>query len=244
MALFTDGPASSLEDLQGHDSQLLDVAHTEGIDVTHKLGLAQDEVALEVSTILARLDGPGLEHVVVTPALKLWHTFRALELVYRDAYNSQLNDRYAGKRDEYHGLAMWAHEKLVQSGIGIVLDPVPQGTPPVLTQAAGSLVDATYYVSAGWVNAAGEEGATSHPGMITVIGGAFAAATNGAPANVREWNVYAGISPTSLILQNANPLGLDEMWTQSSPPATTGRQRCPGQTPNYVRPAARVLERG
>ena len=40
--------------------------------------------------------------VVVTPPLKLWHTFRTLEMVYGDAYNSQLNDRYAGKRDEFH----------------------------------------------------------------------------------------------------------------------------------------------
>ena len=44
----------------------------------------------------------GCENVVVTPALKLWHTYRALEMVYGDAYNSQLNDRYAGKRDQFH----------------------------------------------------------------------------------------------------------------------------------------------
>ncbi len=51
-------------------------------------------------------DDPG--RVVVTPPLKLWHMFLSLEMVYRDAYNSQLNDRYAGKRDEFHGMVKWA----------------------------------------------------------------------------------------------------------------------------------------
>ena len=104
MALFTDGEVSTIEDLRGYDTQLLDVANIEGIDVTRKLQLAQDEISVELATLLARaarftvpLD-PG--RVVVTTPLKLWHTFLALELVYRDAYGSQLNDRYAGKRDE------------------------------------------------------------------------------------------------------------------------------------------------
>src|SRR5256885_237860 len=112
MALFNDGPASSIEDLQGHDTQLLDVANVEGIDVTRKLALAQEEISMELATLLSRLNVaaetgtttgvPGVSQVVVTSPLKLWLTFRALELVYRDSYNSQLNDRYAGKRDEYH----------------------------------------------------------------------------------------------------------------------------------------------
>ena len=34
MALFTDGPASSIEDLAAQDSQVLNVASSEGIDLT------------------------------------------------------------------------------------------------------------------------------------------------------------------------------------------------------------------
>lgn len=41
MALFTDGVPSTVEDLAAVDSQLLNVAHAEGIDVTQKLTLAQ-----------------------------------------------------------------------------------------------------------------------------------------------------------------------------------------------------------
>src|SRR5664279_3386892 len=112
MALFIDGPVSSVDDLAAQDSQLLDVANVEGIDVTQKLALAQDELALELNALLTRLGytgqffwlapQPDIGSVVVTPALKLWHTFCSLEMVYSEAYNSQLNDRYAGKRDQFH----------------------------------------------------------------------------------------------------------------------------------------------
>src|SRR5579883_2891896 len=110
MALFTDGPPATVEDLVVLDSQLLTVANVEGIDVTQKLELAHQELGLELTAQLKRWGNyeewlwvsqyPKLNCVVVSPALKLWHSYRSLEMVYRDAYNSQLNDRYAGKRDQ------------------------------------------------------------------------------------------------------------------------------------------------
>ena len=185
MALFCDGPASTIEDLQAHDTQLPDVAHTEGIDVTRKLTLAHEEMAVELRVLLARLSGlvnlarpasaPSLDHVVVTPPMKLWHTFRTLELVYRDAYNNQLNDRYSGKRGEFHELAQWAYEKLIQSGIGMSQDPVPQAASPGLETVPGAIAGGLYYVSMAWTNGAGEEGAASHPATIPVDGSTFLA---------------------------------------------------------------------
>src|SRR5689334_5735381 len=233
MALFNDGPVSSIEDLQGHDTQLLELANTEGIDVTRKLALAQEEISLELRVLLARIGGPvglgstatpgnprasvpSLDHVVVTPPLKLWHTFRTLELVYRDAYHSQLNDRYAGKRDEYHELAKWAYEKLIQSGIGIAQDPIPQAEAPTLAPAAGTLPDGKYYAAAAWTNRAGEEGAASVAAAITTTASTFTARPSIAPANAQGWNVYVGVSPTSLVLQNASPMGVGQVWTQTS----------------------------
>src|ERR1044071_7394258 len=95
MALFTDGPVSCILDLTARDTQLLNVAVAEGIDVTQKLALAQDELALELGTLLNRTSSaaqslwlapqPDLGSVVVTPALKLLHTLRTLELVYDHA---------------------------------------------------------------------------------------------------------------------------------------------------------------
>src|SRR5450759_673547 len=148
MALFTDGAVTSIEDLRGHDTQLLNVATVEGIDVTRKLALAQEELSIEVAGLLDQMKTPpgiyevagllgglnappAVQQVVVTPPLKLWHIFRTLEMVYQDAYNSQLNDRYAGRRDEYHEMVKWAYNQVIQSGMGIATNPVEQAATPV-----------------------------------------------------------------------------------------------------------------
>src|SRR5450432_3511722 len=156
MALLTDGTISSIEDLSAYDSQLLTVASSEGINVTTKLLLAKDELLLETSGLLARMSGWGasgwigqaawptstnstraVRNVVITAPMKLWHTFRALEMVYRDAYNSELNDRYGRKRDEYAARARWAYEKLIESGLGMVWKPMPVAATANLQVAAG-----------------------------------------------------------------------------------------------------------
>src|ERR1051326_6961503 len=155
MALFNDGPASGIADLQGHDSQLLDVAHVEGIDVTRKLALAQEELALELTTLLAEA--------------------------------------------------------------------------PTLAPAAGTLPDGKYYAAAAWTNRAGEEGAASVAAAITTTASTFTARPSIAPANAQGWNVYVGVSPTSLVLQNASPMGVGQIWTQTSGLVTTGKLAPPGQ---------------
>jgi len=159
MALFTDGAISSIEELAGHDTQLLTVASVEGIDVSRKIALAQEEISVEVTGLLGRHSAPpALQQVVVTAAIKLWHAYRTLELVYRDAYHSQLNDRYAGKRDEYQTLVHWAYNHVIQSGLGIAADPVRRASPPQVMPSAGILEEGTYYVSVAWINGSGDEG--------------------------------------------------------------------------------------
>ena len=97
-----------------------------------------------------------LANVVVTPPLKLWHTYRTLEMVYRDAYFNQLNDRYAEQaRPISHAWRRWAYEKLIETGIGIVTDPVPQAGTPCDASRRAALADGTYYVTVAWMNAAG-----------------------------------------------------------------------------------------
>src|SRR3954454_18431735 len=139
MALFTDGPAAAIEDLAAQDSQLLNVANAEGIDLTVKLGLAHEAIGLELEELLQRGSSFRLCQVVVTPALRLWHTYRTLETVYRDAYFNQLNDRYAGKRDQFRELGMWARERLRQSGVGLTRQPIARAATPDAQPASGSL---------------------------------------------------------------------------------------------------------
>ena len=259
MALFTDGAVASIEDLRGHDTQLLNVATVEGIDVTRKLALAQEELGIEVAGLLdgvtspavyevAGLLGgltapPAIRQVAVTPPLKLWHIFRTLEMFYADAYNSQLNDRYAGRRDEYHEMVKWAYGQVIQSGLGIVANPVARAATAAPLPSAGCLANGTYYVAVAWTNAAGEEGASSVPATITVSGSSFSVQTT-TPANVKGWNVYCGTSATTMTVQNPAILAPGQAWVQPNTLSTTGRLAGSGQTPTYRLPVPRTIQRG
>jgi hypothetical protein len=248
MALFTDGLISSIEELKDHDTQLFDVANVEGIDVTRKMNLAQEEVGLELEAFLRKTStartcaGPGLERVVVTAPLKLWHTFRSLELVYRDAYHSQLNDRYAGRRDEYHEMAKWAREKLIQSGVGMVGDPIPQAAIPQVREVSGALAAGTYYVGVSWVSGTGE-GACSLPAKITTGGGAIEVTPVGAPVNASGWMVYVGSDPGGLRRVSGVAVALGAPWTVTAV-AGDGALAGRGQDPEYQQVVARLIERG
>jgi len=254
MALFTDGPVSGMEDLTAQDTQLPNVANVEGIDVTQKLFLAQEELALEINTLLDASRGPEqafwlaaqptIENVVVTPALNLWHTFRALEMVYRDAYPNQLNARYLAKANQFQERARWAHEKLLLLGIGTVWSPLPRPAVPQVVSAAGSLADGTYYVTMAWTNSKGEEGSASVPTTIATTGNTLLVQPATPPPSATGWNVYVGQDPASMSLQNGSPIAAAQTWVQPNPVTTGGRTPGTGQSPNTVLPAPRRILRG
>ncbi len=254
MALFTDGPASTIEDLAAQDSQILDTASTEGIDLDRKLATAQDELSLEITSLLNRrspsLDplwltaAPDTSHVVVTPPLKLWHAFRSLELTYQAAYFNQLNERYSGKRDAFHEMAVWAREKLIDLGVGIATDPVPRAATPVVQTTAGNLAAGTYYVTMSWVNRESQEGGSATPAVASTANNTLLVQPQAAPSNAIGWNVYVGVAPESMILQNAAPIAPAANWTQPNQVTTGGRTAGSGQAPSYVFVTARTLERG
>jgi len=254
MALFIDGPASSIDDLTAQDAQLLDVARVENINLTQKLALAHEELAVEISSLFARLryseeafwrTGPVPIHsVVVTRPLKMWHTFRTLEMTYADAYNSQLNDRYAGRRDQYHASARWAYGKLVEAGIGMASDPIARAATPTVAVAAGNLPDGTYFVTTGWINWAGEEGAAAIPAVVTTAGSSFLVQPGMPPSNVTGWHVYAGPGPNGMVRQNASPIPAASNWLQPNVLAMQGAAPSGGQSPSYLKPTPRVLQRG
>jgi hypothetical protein len=253
MALFTDGPVSSIEDMTAQDSQLLDVANVEGIDLSRKLAAAQDELGVEIESLLARMSygdtsiwrgsSKGLGGVIVTPALRLWHTFKTLEATYRDAYNNQLNDRYAGKLQEFQKRAKWAYDKVVEAGIGMSSEPMRRAAAPEVATAAGTLPAGVYYVAMAWVNGAGEEGASSLPAMIETAG-TFEVQPGVGPEKAAGWHVYAGVAPDVLVRQNASPIQMDTTWLQPSPLITQGIGAGNGQAPSYIQPVPRLIQRG
>jgi hypothetical protein len=245
MALFTDGPAASVDDLTGQDSQLLDVATTEGIDITKKLALAHEELGIELAELLARAGSAApAANVAVTPALKLWHALRTLELVYGDAYQNQLNDRYAGKRNEFGRRARWAFDKLAGSGIGMVWEPVPRAAPPTLAAAPGALPNDTYYVTMAWLNGPGEEGSCSPVASISLTDSGLMVTPATAPAAATAWNVYVGNSPDTMTRQNLSSNAPGQAWLQLGGITSDGPSPGEGQAPGYVQVITRILQRG
>jgi hypothetical protein len=246
MPLFTDGPASTIEDLAAQDSQVLDVASVEGIDLTRKLALAHEAVAIDLEAVLRRSGNHPvrLDSIVVTPALRLWHSYRALELVYGDAYYNQLNDRYASKRDRFADLGKWAHQRLILTGVGVAPRPVPRASTPALTSTPGALPDATYYVTMAWINGTGEEGAAAIPAAIATSGSSFVVTPHAAPPAAAGWNVYAGPGPDSMVRQNDQAIPPGSAWTQ--PPLVRASGSAPGcgQPPSYFHQLPRVIQRG
>jgi hypothetical protein len=255
MALLADGPPSTIDDLTAQDSFLLAVVGIEGINVTNKLSLAYNEVQIELTAILGReasiyapvLGEASLDiaNMAVTPALKLWHTHRSLELVYRDAYFNQLTDRYQGKWAEFQRLAIVARTLFIDTGAGLVIDPLPQPAAPIITFEAAAQAGGIAYFSITLVNAESEE---SSPSTVvqTIIpeGNAAVIEPNATPSNAVGWNLYAGVSPSALSLQNTVPNATGSIFQFVLPGVMGGASPGTGQSPNVTRDLPRRIMRG
>jgi hypothetical protein len=255
MALFSDGPISVPADLQRYENAILNVASTESIDLGAKIMLAQQDLANEIVLLLYRRSSLheyspdyrrslGVKDVVVTEPLRQWHVHRTLSLIYRDAYNNQLNDRYQGKWAEYEVLAKASARTYFQIGVGIVADPIPRAVAPVVSGTTGTAAGGTFYVAVTWVNAPGQEGAPSDFVPCATSDGEQLMVTVGiAPPCVTSWNVYVGTLPSMLNLQNQSPLGTSSSWTMTSG-LNPGKPLSEGQKPTWFVVDHRVIERG
>jgi hypothetical protein len=241
--LFIDNPAIAIEDLADHETVILDTASTEGINLTVKVVLATDEVGLQLQSRFPQL---SLNSVVVTPALRLWLIFHTLQIVYRDSYHNQLNDRYKAKWDEYKDLSTFASQLLFRIGVGTVADPIPQAAHPDLSLIPGALTPGKYFVQVSWRNANGEEGGPSEMTALDVTqGNTLQVRAVNPPSNATSWNVYAGEKPGSLYLQNPAPLERTASWTApGSALLASGPQPGTGQQPTFLSPGPRILLRG
>lgn len=261
MALLTDGNPNDTEALRVFEAAILDVAHVETIDLNAKLCLATEEISQDVLDVL--LDHTrtqysvtqfpvggdrrriGVSDVVVSPQMKRWQALHTLAVVYRDAYNNQLNDRYWNKWEEYRELARGAKERTLEFGIGLVATPVPRAGTPALGTVAGALAGAIYYVRVSWVSAAGQEGSaslattfqTNDNSLLTVE------AVN-APAVAAGWNVYLGLTVSTVTLQNSAPLGVGATFTLPGSGLVNGASPGDGQAADMYVTGGRILRRG
>jgi hypothetical protein len=254
MALFADGVISTIDDLTNQDSGLLDVALTCGIDATTKLSLAHGDLETSLQLWLDRprpttelFSGPvtRIEQVVVTPTLKRWETMMALAMFYRDAYFSQLVDRYQARWGEYSRLSRDAYESFIASGLGLVSLPVRRASLPALGSVAGPQAGGTFYAVVAWVNAAGQEGAPSVVSSITIAdNNLMTVAAVNAPANAVGFNVYAGTLIDGMVAQTSVPLPAGASFTYVPGFTVQGSSPGNGQQPDYLRPLARTILRG
>jgi hypothetical protein len=259
MALFTDGQLNAIIDLQRYENRILDVASIEGIDLAGKIALAQNEIADELMMFLLKRwqftesfwltqavnrRATGVHDVVVTKPLRQWHAHKALEFVYRDAYNNQLNDRYQGKWNEYGQLAKNSSQNYFRIGVGIVANPIPRANTPVLSTIAGNGLPSTYYAAVTWVNQAGQEGSASDVAQITTLTGQqLVIDAANPPASAEGWNVYVGETPSQLARQNSLPIEIAGNWIVTGS-LSPGIEPSNGQEPNWYVVDHQAIERG
>lgn len=255
MALFIDGPVISIKDLQEYENAILSVASTENIDLAGKIALAQRQIANDLEIFLRRRQSFGdfpwmlspridIGEVVVTGPLRQWHAHKALALVYRDAYNNQLNDRYQGKWTEYEQLAKGSLRDYLEIGVGVVTDPIRKPSIPVLTAVPGNGSAATYYVTTTWLNAGGEESSPSDIAQSTTVAGQqMVVAAAWPPRHASGWNVYLGVSPETIGLQNSAPIGVNTSWILTAAPQQ-GARPGEGQRPTCFLIDRRTMQRG
>jgi hypothetical protein len=254
--LLTDGNPNNTEDLRAYESEILSVANTEMIDLSVKLGLATEEVAQEVLDFLVnRSSGAdpqvavrrdlGVGDVVVSRQMKRWHVLRALEMVHRDGFHNQLNDRYKAKFFEYKKLAAQARMQTFQFGVGLVRKPLPVAEAPVFGFVTGPLEATVYYARVAWVGADGQEGLASAvttfdapPGSLPVV-----EAVN-APVNAVAYHVYMGLSEAQVMRQTGAVVAIGDAFTLGAAGLEAGIAPGHGQVPDTYLTGARVLRRG
>jgi hypothetical protein len=252
MALFTDGVPADIAYLRTYDSAIDQVASDEGIDLDAKLAIAAEEIGEEIFSFLllqgpADTNGPGrrqigLSDVVVSQPLRRWHALATLAAFYRDAYNSELNDRYAGRWKTYTQLAKEAGERTFDIGIGIVSQPTPKANPPQVVQTSDPVLRADYWLQVTWVNDSGSEGAPSDPVSVS-LGPGDSVSIDAPPAGIRAWNLYAGADRDDVQAQTASPLDVTALWVMADS-LIAGAEPGNGQLADYFVAERQFLLRG
>ena len=182
---------------------------------------------------------------MVTRQLKRWHAVHTLEIVYRDAFNNQLNDRYQPKFLEYQELSRNAREHTFHFGVGLALTPIPQAQAPVLSAVAGLIPETTYYARASWVGASGQEGAPSEMTAYGAPAGSLPVVQMvNPPAAATAFNVYLGLTPEGLALQNPTPVPVGQSFTLAETGLAAGAAPGDGQAADTYISGGWMLRRG
>jgi hypothetical protein len=265
MTLFTDGSPASIDDLLRYDSSAENLARDAGINLDSKLAEAAEEVGQELFGFLLFHSTPlgsganmflnippgeasrqrmGLSDVMVTPSLRRWHALKALAALYRDAYGSDVTDRYRLKWEEYEKLAQEAENYSFTTGIGLSRSPVPKAPVAVVTQTSQTADRVDCSVRTTWVNGQGAEGAPGDTWHAALGPGDQIAVPGPVPDGVSGWNLYMGLGDGTPLLQNSPPIDPEVTWTNSGGDLRQGKPIVDGRLPDYIVVERRILPRG
>ena len=252
MALIQDGPISSLEDLRVYETSLLETASIEGVSLSNKIDLAQQELGSEILRFLIQQLEPTesvtpskLAQVVATDPLRRWHALRTLAVFFRDVHHNQLNDRYRAKWDAYESEARGAARLLWEVGVGLVRSPLPRPIPPDVAMLPTDEEYPQLLFKTTWVAGPLEESAASEAVLFAPITGQKPQLTaKGPPTRAVGWHVYAGPTESLLVRQTATPLPLAGLWVMPSSELVGGPPVPSGQVPDYYIRLQRLLFRG
>jgi hypothetical protein len=259
MALLTDYGILGLDQLELYESSITNVTTTHGIDVDSKVQLSiasvSDQILLRL--LKAGLSDPqhlyrrvlGMTTVVVTTPLDRWLCMDVLASIFAEAYNVQLNDRFKGKWVQYLGQSDVAQQLTWQYGVGIVYDPLPKPSIPLVSVLSGPLPTQEIVVSVAWVDTNGNEGALSDAnGLILPDGSAISVGTvegsMNAPSSAAGWNAYVGQAGLDLTRQNNAPIPIGASWTMPDSGVLQGPMPQDGQVPDYYVIDPRRMPRG
>jgi hypothetical protein len=255
MALLTDGALTSITELTGYDSAVLDVAAIENISLDAKTHLAQEEITLELESFLLHQSGwrtqlpngasSAVNHIVASPALKRWHALKTLYLFYADAYHRQLNDRYRGKQEQLERMARQAKELLLLTGVDLVHHPVPRASSPTVWSGPMGSLSGVFMVQVQWVDHQGRTGAPSEWVQVTLEpNGAIHVSAPPAPnPAIGGYHIYVRTPEESYGRQTEIAVAPHVIW--SSPgPLQQGPEAGDGQRPEFQVRLSRVLPRG
>jgi hypothetical protein len=243
MALLLDGELSSPEDLRAYDGSALDMAAAEGVDLKSKLDIAQRQIEIEVGSLLRREGCGVLEQVVATPALRRWHTLLTLEAAYRDAYFSQLNDRFGGRWKAYAEAAAEAGRFVMDDGVGLVRLPLPRPRRVRIRVEPGPTAPATYWLAATWVRGMAESAPSEREVVAATFPHWLTINALEAPLDATGWRVYAGISADAMRLQTPEALAPEQQWTMPSEGLIDGPGPGGGQPPESYCAPQQLLRR-
>jgi hypothetical protein len=239
MALWNDGSSPTIADLQKYESDILQVATVEEIDLSRKLEIARGIISSDLRDFLRRqtgVEGSALEDVVVTEPLHRWVVMMTLQLTYRDAHYRQLAERYKGKWTEYSEQARQARRDCYEYGVGRVRRPLGRpSAPKLLVSSGGGTAAGTYYFRVSRVGTGGVESEASEAAAVRLDTAANLEVQFSDENQAGEgWHVYGGGFEDQLSRQSTAPLAFASKWAVLA--MQSGKKPSDGQAPDlYIR---------